>query len=272
MALGRASLGVSKTKNYRPFFTLSVRRNDEDIPVRRESESAAYEGSGKTEITLLNEMAPIMMIDTYSQIGFRVNGQTLVVGPMAIFPNAILSWKVKFPTDIDERALSLFTVLEPKPDLVIIGYGNSLPVASKRKASYDVLTVEEEKGREEEEKIRIFNANYTKRVNKHFARMSLLMKSKGLNVTFLPTQDAVSTYNYLVNGKLFMISSSGRCNRFFLFIEQRLVAGALIPPHHVMDQNPEIMLGYNLAIEGEAVYGGKVNLMEGQGTSKNDFS
>jgi NADH dehydrogenase [ubiquinone] 1 alpha subcomplex assembly factor 3 len=47
----------------------------------------AYEGDGKTSATVLNtEEGAGLMIDSFSQTGFRLNNGMLVVGPMAIFP------------------------------------------------------------------------------------------------------------------------------------------------------------------------------------------
>jgi NADH dehydrogenase [ubiquinone] 1 alpha subcomplex assembly factor 3 len=46
----------------------------------------AYEGDGKTSATVLNsEDGAGLMIDSFSQTGFRLNNGMLVVGPMAIF-------------------------------------------------------------------------------------------------------------------------------------------------------------------------------------------
>ena len=39
----------------------------------RESESASYEGTGKTTVTILNEDVQYIMIDSFSLSGFRLN-------------------------------------------------------------------------------------------------------------------------------------------------------------------------------------------------------
>lgn len=47
----------------------------------------AYDGDGKTTATVLNtEEGAGLMIDSFSQTGFRLNNGMMVVGPMAIFP------------------------------------------------------------------------------------------------------------------------------------------------------------------------------------------
>lgn len=46
-----------------------------------------YEGDGKTKVNILNrELELGLMINSYSQYGFRLNNELKVVGPMAIFP------------------------------------------------------------------------------------------------------------------------------------------------------------------------------------------
>lgn len=47
----------------------------------------AYDGDGKTSVSVLNkEEDGALMINAYSQIGFRLNNGMFVVGPMVIFP------------------------------------------------------------------------------------------------------------------------------------------------------------------------------------------
>lgn len=54
-------------------------------PIRRYS--TAYEADGKTTVTLLNtEEDAGLMVNSYSQLGFRLNNNVFVMGPMAIFP------------------------------------------------------------------------------------------------------------------------------------------------------------------------------------------
>lgn len=49
--------------------------------------NGAYEGDGKTTVTVLNkDIDSGLMVDTYSQYGFRLNNDLVVMGPMAIFP------------------------------------------------------------------------------------------------------------------------------------------------------------------------------------------
>lgn len=46
-----------------------------------------YDGDGKTKVNILNRELDLgLMINSYSQYGFRLNNELKVVGPMAIFP------------------------------------------------------------------------------------------------------------------------------------------------------------------------------------------
>ena len=116
---------------------------------------------------------------------------------MAVFPNAVLSWRVMDFLEVDERALSIFTIIEPKPDIVIIGYGDR-PVSTIRspRLGYDL---DEEKEEENNKKYRIVEKR-NKEVAHHIAKLTLTMKQKRINLECLPTEDAVSAYNYLVSG------------------------------------------------------------------------
>ncbi|XP_026288694.1 NADH dehydrogenase [ubiquinone] 1 alpha subcomplex assembly factor 3 [Frankliniella occidentalis] len=90
--------------------------------------SGAYDGDGKTHTVLLNDEGVGLMINAYSTIGFTLNNGTTVIGPMAIFPNCILSWNVGGIIDINEESLSLILNLYPKPDIFILG----IPEVSKK--------------------------------------------------------------------------------------------------------------------------------------------
>lgn len=43
---------------------------------------------------------------------------------MAIFPRSVLSWNVSHSSDINEETLSLFCVLEPKIEILVLGIGD----------------------------------------------------------------------------------------------------------------------------------------------------
>jgi NADH dehydrogenase [ubiquinone] 1 alpha subcomplex assembly factor 3 len=124
----------------------------------------SYEGTGKTTISILNQdLVGINLIDSYSSRGFRLNDDTFVIGPSIIFPTGVLKWNVMGAADITMESLSLFTLLEPKPDLIVIGHGEDTHVR-------DPVSI----------------------------KVILGLKKKGIPVECLATEKAVTTYNYLM--------------------------------------------------------------------------
>ncbi|KAI4468439.1 nuclear protein e3-3 [Holotrichia oblita] len=122
----------------------------------------SYDGEGKTTVNILNnEEGVSLMINGFSQTGFRLNNDMTVLGPMAIFPRSVLSWNVGKPDDIDEESLCLFTVLEPKIDILVVGVGDKVHDLSFHKKLFP------------------------------FAR------KHNINLEILPTDQACSTFNFL---------------------------------------------------------------------------
>lgn len=81
--------------------------------------------SGKTTVSVLNKQQEAgLLLNAFSQYGFRLNNDVSVIGPIAIFPQTILSWKVSDVRAITVESLSLFYVLEPKLDILVIGVGD----------------------------------------------------------------------------------------------------------------------------------------------------
>lgn len=92
------------------------------LPVRW----ASYEGDGKTTVSVLNkDRDDMLLVNSYSTAGFRLNNGLFIFGPVALFPKSALQWKVNSSFDITEEALSLFTLLEPKLDVLVIGLGDA---------------------------------------------------------------------------------------------------------------------------------------------------
>ncbi|CAH2013310.1 unnamed protein product [Acanthoscelides obtectus] len=89
------------------------------------------------------------MIDGYSQVGFRLNNDMTVLGSMVIFPRSVLSWAVDDVSEINEESLCLFSILEPKVDILVIGIGDKienndfyrrlLPFSRKFRISFEIL-------------------------------------------------------------------------------------------------------------------------------------
>ena len=87
--------------------------------------------------------------------------------------------------------MALFTILDPKIDVLIIGYGDNSSQTGKRTFPVDTSII-------------------------------VKMRKKGINVELLTTENAIATYNYLVE-------------------EGRVVAAALIPPNHVRMTDQDVV-------------------------------
>ena len=94
-------------------FSTSVKRFD-----------ASYDGPGKTTVSILNENQDKILVDGFSKYGFILNNNMRVMGPMAVFPDAVLQWNIKETLAVDENAFVLFELLHPTPDIVFFGYGS----------------------------------------------------------------------------------------------------------------------------------------------------
>ncbi|CAH0556678.1 unnamed protein product [Brassicogethes aeneus] len=116
--------------------------------------TSTYEGDGKTTLNILNNEADMgLMIDGFSQVGFRLNNGFTVLGPMVIFPKSVLSWNVNDLEDINEESLSLFKILEPKLDILVVGVGDRakdfnfvhklLPFSKQFKIAFEVMPTEQ---------------------------------------------------------------------------------------------------------------------------------
>jgi len=124
----------------------------------------AYEGAGKTTISILNqEIIGMNLVDSYSSNGFRLTDDTFVFGPAIILPTAVLRWNIMSAAEITMESLSLFTILEPKLDVIVIGHGCDPSVRDP----VDIKTI-------------------------------LGLKKKGIAIECIPTEKAIATYNYLL--------------------------------------------------------------------------
>ncbi|XP_071406473.1 NADH dehydrogenase [ubiquinone] 1 alpha subcomplex assembly factor 3 isoform X2 [Pithys albifrons albifrons] len=78
----------------------------------------------RTRVTVLEPESPnIMFIEGYSNRGFTISGD-LVVGPCAVLPRSILQWNVGSHRDISHESLSLFRLLEPRIEILVLGTGD----------------------------------------------------------------------------------------------------------------------------------------------------
>lgn len=65
------------------------------------------------------------MINSYSSQGFSIDGNR-VLGPCAVLPPAILQWNVGSHRDITEESVSLFHMVEPRIEILVLGTGARL--------------------------------------------------------------------------------------------------------------------------------------------------
>ncbi|ELV09656.1 NADH dehydrogenase [ubiquinone] 1 alpha subcomplex assembly factor 3 isoform X2 [Tupaia chinensis] len=78
----------------------------------------------RTRISLLQRESPhAMYIESYSSRGFMVNGNR-VLGPCALLPHSVVQWNVGSHLDITEESFSLFWMLEPRIEIVVVGTGD----------------------------------------------------------------------------------------------------------------------------------------------------
>ncbi|KJE97268.1 hypothetical protein CAOG_007704 [Capsaspora owczarzaki ATCC 30864] len=68
---------------------------------------------------------PSVLIDSFSSMGFTVNGVTYV-GSMALFPRVPLLWNVKSVEELTPESLTLFHLVNPKIELLLIGTGSKI--------------------------------------------------------------------------------------------------------------------------------------------------
>ncbi|XP_018319641.2 NADH dehydrogenase [ubiquinone] 1 alpha subcomplex assembly factor 3 [Agrilus planipennis] len=116
----------------------------------------------KSTVSILNNELDLgLMINSYSEVGFRLNNDFTILGPVILFPRSALSWNVGSINDITEESLSLFTVLEPKIDLLVLGTGDKIEDTSFHKKIFPFL------------------------------------KKHKINLEILPTDQACSTFNFL---------------------------------------------------------------------------
>lgn len=113
----------------------------------------------RTRISLLQRESPnTTYIDSYNSRGFTVNGNR-VFGPCALLPNSVVQWNVGSHEDITEESFSLFWMLEPPIEIVVVGTGDR-----------------------------------TERLQSHVLRA---MRERGIAVEVQDTPNACATFNFL---------------------------------------------------------------------------
>uniref|UniRef100_H3DB05 NADH dehydrogenase [ubiquinone] 1 alpha subcomplex assembly factor 3 n=1 Tax=Tetraodon nigroviridis TaxID=99883 RepID=H3DB05_TETNG len=115
----------------------------------------------RTTVSIMQkEQDSSILIQSYSPQGFNIDGNK-VFGPCALLPPAILQWNVGTHKDITEESVSLFHMLEPKLEILVLGTGAKL-----ERINPSVLS---------------------------------LLKKKGIAVEIQDTPNACATFNFLVS-------------------------------------------------------------------------
>ncbi|XP_038668017.1 NADH dehydrogenase [ubiquinone] 1 alpha subcomplex assembly factor 3 [Scyliorhinus canicula] len=114
----------------------------------------------RTRVNALERESRDMFIDGYGKHGFTINGNR-VFGPCAVLPQALLQWNVGSYKDVNEDSLSLFYILEPKIEILVLGLG--------------------ERSQRLDPKLLIF------------------LKNKGIAVEVQDTPNACATFNFLTS-------------------------------------------------------------------------
>jgi NADH dehydrogenase [ubiquinone] 1 alpha subcomplex assembly factor 3 len=116
----------------------------------------------RTTVSVLNqEQDRGIFIDSYSCLGFLLSTGIRVIGPCAVFPRSVLHWNVRSILNVTEESLSLFTMLEPKIDILVLGVG-------------------------ERENLKKVDSKVIK-----------YLREKKINIEVLATDQALATFNFL---------------------------------------------------------------------------
>ncbi|XP_068108773.1 NADH dehydrogenase [ubiquinone] 1 alpha subcomplex assembly factor 3 isoform X2 [Hyperolius riggenbachi] len=115
----------------------------------------------KTTVTHLERDSPdIMFVERYNREGFIINGN-VIIGPCALLPRTILQWNVGSHKDISYESLSLFHLLVPRIEILVLGTGD--------------------------------------RVQRLDAGLVRLMRKNGVSLEVQDTPNACATYNFLTS-------------------------------------------------------------------------
>lgn len=84
-ALGNAALKAAAMRSL--FKSLESRRGISTIGIQF---SKAYDYDGKTKVSIFNTETNMgLMITGYSQYGFRLNNDMVLIGPITVFPRCV---------------------------------------------------------------------------------------------------------------------------------------------------------------------------------------
>ncbi|WAR27144.1 NDUF3-like protein [Mya arenaria] len=105
-----------------------------------------------TQLSVLSlDVEDRIFITKISPYGFTLHNGHRLIGPTVCLPQHCFAWKVVDVEDITEASLTLFTMIEPKPDTLIIGTGrercdlpaNVIKYLRKHKIIFEVHSTEQ---------------------------------------------------------------------------------------------------------------------------------
>ncbi|VDD74289.1 unnamed protein product [Mesocestoides corti] len=76
-------------------------------------------------VDIVNYSLAGLFIVGYNEHGFMLSNGASVYGPMASFPQNAFSWNINSAKDINEDSLSLFRILCPEIEVLVIGKGGA---------------------------------------------------------------------------------------------------------------------------------------------------
>ncbi|XP_063797198.1 NADH dehydrogenase [ubiquinone] 1 alpha subcomplex assembly factor 3 [Pseudophryne corroboree] len=115
----------------------------------------------KTTVTRIEKDTPdVLFVESYSRQGFIISGNR-VIGPCAVIHWSILHWNVCSYKDISYESLSLFRMLVPKIEILVVGTGD--------------------------------------RVERLDPTLLRLMRQKGIAVEVQDTPNACATFNFMLS-------------------------------------------------------------------------
>ena len=90
----------------------------------KRNQSVYSENYERPSMTRLGLDDNSLQITSFNQYGFTINQHINTLGPILIFPKTIFSWNIDDVKDINEKSLLLFKLIQPRVDVLIIGYGD----------------------------------------------------------------------------------------------------------------------------------------------------
>jgi len=112
-------------------FSASLRSSSKARPVSRFYSGLQFEEFEDTkhkshvELSSKSEVVDPLLLTGYHPGGFQFRGNTLIKGPIVVIDRVVFQWKIDDVKQISAASFSLFEMIYPKVDLIIVGTGDS---------------------------------------------------------------------------------------------------------------------------------------------------